>query len=78
MLCDMSKSACHVLDTMISAGSGNNKPLCGKLDDRVELSLQGSRAFAHFDVFAVFSDRRVYLCLGPRLSLLQAQEFGGR
>lgn len=65
-------------DTMIKVGSEDNKPLCGKLDDSVELSLQGSRAFAHLDVFAVLSDRRVYLCLGSRLSLLQGQEFGGR
>lgn len=67
-----------LIGTVIRVGSEDNKPLCGKLDDSVELSLQGSWAFAHFDVFAVFSHRRVYLGLGSRLSLLQAQEFGGR
>lgn len=66
------------MDTTVSVGSEDDKPLSGKLDDSVELSLQGSWAFAHFDVFAVFSDRRVYLGLGPCLSLLQAQKFGRR
>lgn len=54
-----------------------NKPLGGKLDDSVELSLQGRRTFAHLDVFTVFSDWRVDLSLGPGLGLLQTQEFSG-
>lgn len=54
-----------------------DKPLCGKLDDGVEFSLQGSWTFAHLDVLAVFSDWRIDLSLGPGLSLLQTQKFGG-
>lgn len=57
-------------------GRGFNKPLSRKLDDSVELALQGSRAFAHLNVLAVFSDWRVDLSLGPGLGLLKAQEFG--
>ncbi len=55
-----------------------NKPLGGKLDDSVELALQGSRTFAHLDILAVFSNRRVDLSLGPGLGLFQTQKFGGR
>lgn len=47
-----------------------NKPLCGKLNDGVELALQSSWTFTHFNVLAVFSDWRVDLSLGPGLGLL--------
>lgn len=57
-------------------GIGVNKPLGRKLDDSVELALQGSRTLAHLDVLAVFSDWRVDLSLGPGLGLLQSQKFG--
>ncbi len=54
-----------------------NKPLGWKLDDSVKFPLQGSRTFAHLDVLAVLSDRRVDLSLSPGLSLLQTQKFSG-
>lgn len=54
-----------------------DKPLCGKLNDGVEFPLQSSWTFSHLNVLAVFSDWRVDLGLGPGLSLLQTQEFGG-
>lgn len=58
--------------------SDYGKPFCGKLNDGVEFSLQGSWALAHLNVLAVFSDWRIDLSLGPGLSLLQTQKFGGR
>lgn len=56
---------------------GVNKPLGGKLDDGVELALQGGWTFAHLNVLAVFSDWRVDLSLSPGLGLLQTQKFCG-
>lgn len=55
----------------------DDKPLCWKLNDGVEFSLQSSWTFAHLDVLAVFRDWRIDLSLGPGLSLLQTQKFGG-
>lgn len=51
-----SKSFDFRIYIIIMMGKGVNKPLGGELDDSVELSLQGSRTFAHLDVLAVFSD----------------------
>lgn len=56
---------------------GISKPLGGKLDDSVELPLQGSRTFAHLNVLAVLSNWRVDLSLRPGLGLLQTQQFSG-
>ena len=58
----------------LSTVGGVNKPLGGKLDDGVELALQGSWTFANLNVLAVFSDWRVDLSLSPGLGLLQTQE----
>lgn len=73
----MSQSSDFRIYIVIMTGRGVNKPLGWKLDDSVELSLQGSRTFAHLDVLAVFSDWRVDLSLGSCLGLLQTQKFSG-
>ena len=56
---------------------GLNKPLSGKLNDSVELPLQGCRTFAHLNVLAVLSNWRVDLSLRPGLGLFQTQQFSG-
>lgn len=73
----MSQSSDFRIYIVIMTGRAVNKPLGWKLDDSVELSLQGSRTFAHLDVLAVFGDWRVDLSLGSCLGLLQTQKFSG-
>lgn len=73
----ISVSYLDLMSIVIIMKIGLNKPLGGKLNDSVELPLQGCRTFAHLNVLAVLSNWRVDLSLRPGLGLFQTQQFSG-